>query len=99
MNDGCIIVALDVSSHFDAALGKLKAADTEVLMQLLEVTGRNLLKRQCLGTFGLGRTCRHQRRTEKGLVCALLDVPLTESDANELCFEHDPSPESRASMA
>ena len=69
MNDACIIVALDVSSHFDAALGKLKAADTEVLMHLLEVTGRNLLKRQCLGALShVSASSPHRKRSGMCLV-------------------------------
>lgn len=82
--------ALRAPSNFDAALSTLAPADTEALAELLEVTGRNLLEQQGFKTFGLCKTCRHHRRSQKGLACALLKVQLTAAAANEICCEHEP---------
>ncbi|MEM7446411.1 MAG: MarR family transcriptional regulator [Pseudomonadota bacterium] len=82
--------ALDAPRSFDAALGALSPAETSALADLLEATGRRLLERQGYRTFGVCRTCRYHQRTENGLACTLLKVPLTEADAGELCHEHLP---------
>jgi len=82
--------ALDAPRNFDATLGALTASEASALTHLLETTGRRLLEQQGFRTFGVCRTCRHHRRTENGLACALLKVPLSEIAASELCHEHDP---------
>ena len=82
--------SLGKSSNFDAALGTLKSADTDTLVELLEITGRTLLERQGFKTFGLCKTCIHHRQTDQGLACALLQVPLSAAAANEICCEHEP---------
>lgn len=80
--------ALGVANDFNAALSALSASDGAALTHLLEVTGRRVLERRGFRTFGVCKTCRHHRRMKDGLTCALLDVPLTELNANELCHEH-----------
>lgn len=86
--------ALGAPSNFGAALSALLAPEAEALAQTLEATVRRVLERQGFRTFGVCRTCRHHRRTGDALACALLDLPLTEAAANELCHEHDPPPAS-----
>lgn len=91
--------ALDTPRNFDAVLSTLSPSDADVLTHLLEATGRRLLEQQGFRTFGICRTCRHHRRTDSGLVCALLRVPLSDAAAGELCHEHDPPPASSRNMA
>ncbi len=81
--------ALGATNVFDAALDALSASEVAALTQLLEATGHRMLKQRRFRTFGVCKTCRYHRHTQDGLACALLDMPLTQMNANELCHEHD----------
>lgn len=81
---------LDAPSDLDAALAALSAKNSKALQQSLEATVRDMLNRRGFRSFGVCKTCRYHLRTKEGRACDLLNVPLTEKAASELCHEHNP---------
>lgn len=80
---------LGAPSDLDETLDALSAKDTKALQSSLEVTVREVLKRRGFRSFGICETCRYHLKTKTGRACDLLNVPLTEQEATELCHEHD----------
>lgn len=85
----------DLTEAGQAVAGRLAAAQpygafsqpAEMLDALKSVLQRGLA---ALGgrTFGLCRTCDHHRMGPGGAHCALLSVPLTAAEADQLCQDH-----------
>lgn len=91
-------ISYDVTSDGRAALsgrGALTEAVSAISAQeraKLETSLSALLKRALAirggRSFGVCRSCRHHREGAEGRSCALLDVALSDADAEQICFEH-----------
>ena len=75
-----------------SAFEGLSLKETADVVGVLERILRRLQRANGLKTFGACKTCRHHRVEEGGSRrCGLTTEPLSDSDAEQLCREHDPS--------
>ena len=66
------------------ALSEKDRSDLEA--QLGQVVS-TALKKRGLTTFGACKSCKHHLVTEKGIHCALLDLPLRPEETEQICVE------------
>ncbi|MEL7527451.1 MAG: MarR family transcriptional regulator [Pseudomonadota bacterium] len=82
---------LDVADRVDAlddALQRLDTKSGKALEKTLSELIRLQLEARGFRSFGLCRTCKYHRKAGSGLHCALLQVGLSDAQADQLCHEH-----------
>ncbi|WP_305987330.1 MarR family winged helix-turn-helix transcriptional regulator [Roseibium sp. MMSF_3544] len=79
---------LDAPSGVTDALESLPRKTTDAFESALKDLIREILKKRGGRTFGMCQTCRHHQQSDDDLFCSLLNVPLSASDAVEICHEH-----------
>ena len=83
------LLLLDTPSDLDASLNALSDRDSSALQRSLEAAVSDVLNRRGFRSFGICESCRHHLKTNEGRRCELLQIPLTDTEAGELCHEHD----------
>ena len=75
------------ASLLETAIAGMPEEGSEALRDLLmQVLGTVLQERDAPG-FGVCKTCCHHKAGPDGRTCGLLSVPLTEQEADQICFE------------
>lgn len=77
------------TSDLDTALTALTAEQSKAFRQSLEATVHEMLRRREFRSFGICNTCKYHQTNKEGRFCELLNLPLTDGEAEELCHEHD----------
>lgn len=80
------------AGDLDAAVARLPKYRTDALADELSSLLREAIASRGGRSFGMCRTCRHHRPDEgpDGRAwCALLDLPLSPAQAQQICHEHD----------
>ena len=80
--------ALRGESDLNRAVNTLPQEDAEAFATVLEDILRGALSRRGGKSFGLCHSCRHHQKNENGAHCALLNLPLSASEARQICHEH-----------
>ncbi|MEM7172975.1 MAG: MarR family winged helix-turn-helix transcriptional regulator [Pseudomonadota bacterium] len=89
----------DPLARVEAAVGKLKASETERLEEGLQAVLTRLLRDRDGRAFGACKTCRHfglaPKPATSGLAsnapfwCGLLEEPLSQDDSEQICVEQE----------
>ena len=79
----------DPGSGLTGIIETLPSGTIEALSGSLKDLVQAILEDRGGRSFGLCSTCRHHDKGENGDYCRLLEVPLTNSDADEICHEHE----------
>lgn len=79
----------DPVSGLTEVIGTLPAETLEALTGSLKTLVLSILEIRGSKPFGICGTCKHHHSRSKGAYCRLLDVPLTQFDADKLCHEHE----------
>ena len=88
------LLARDPVEAVSTAAARLSAVERRALSAALESLLAEALRRRGGRPFGLCRSCRFfQRRAKDGAPhrCALLEVPLSGEDSEQICIEQEPA--------
>lgn len=80
--------ALGATGPLRAAIGRMRDSERERLAVDLSTLLARAVTETGGRTFGLCKTCRHHRENQRGRYCGLLELPLAEPEAEQICYEH-----------
>ncbi|MET1411949.1 MarR family transcriptional regulator [Roseibium sp. HPY-6] len=79
----------DPVSDLSGVIDDLPAETVEALAGSLKTLVLAILRKRGGRSFGICRSCRHFAQISGGAHCNLLEVPLNQSDSEQICHEHE----------
>ena len=79
---------LKTTSGLSGVIETLDQETSQTLANSLKTLVLAMLQHRGGRSFGVCKTCSHHQKTDTGGYCQLLEVPLSGSDAGQICHEH-----------